>query len=69
MAAIALELAVSETTLRRWMKKEDEKVGDPGPAVRREVVALRHEVSRLSIEVELLKRAMANSAPSPTRAY
>lgn len=69
MAKIALELAIGETTLRRWVRRDDENYGEPGPAVRHEVHALRQEVGQLVVEVELLKRAMANSAPLPRRGF
>lgn len=48
---------------------DDERTGEPGPAVRREVNALRKEVSQPAVGVELLKRARANSAPPSRRAY
>ena len=63
LARLALELGISETTLRKWMRAEGDGLR-AGPSARRELEALKRQVNHLAIEVELLKRATANSAPT-----
>lgn len=58
MASLALELSISETTLRRWVRMDDRRQGF-GRDPRAEIELLRRQVSQLSVEVELLKRATA----------
>ena len=61
LAKVALELGVSETTLRKWVLAEDERTAPQGRLVRRrEIDSLARQVRALEIEIDLLKRATAS---------
>lgn len=62
IAAIAKDLGVSESCLRRWMDQADVEAGHkPGLSKdeRAELVRLRKENRRQAMEIEILKRASA----------
>lgn len=62
VAAIAKDLGISESCLRRWMALDDVDAGRrPGldSAERAELVRLRREVRVQAMEIEILKRASA----------
>ena len=64
ISAIARELDLTETALRRWVQQAeiDAGRGTPGALTtseREELVALRRETKRLRMERDLLKKATA----------
>ena len=66
ISKVALDLGISETTLRKWIRRDDERTLLPDGVVhRREIDALARQVRNLEIEVDLLKRATAG--PDPLR--
>jgi transposase-like protein len=63
ISAIARELDLTETALRRWVQQADIDAGGGAPGAltseREELVALRRETKRLRMERDLLKKATA----------
>jgi transposase len=62
IAAIASDLGVSESCLRRWMDQADIDQGQKSGLTsdeRKELVQLRRDKRVLEMEVEILKRASA----------
>ncbi len=62
IAAIATDLGVSESCLRRWMEQADIDRGQKSGLTsdeRKELVQLRRDKRVLEMEVEILKRASA----------
>ena len=62
VAAVARNLGISESCLRRWMDQDDVDSGlkeGLSSAERRELVELRRKNRVLEMEVEILKRASA----------
>ena len=64
ISAIARELDLAETALRRWVQQAEVDAGRGAPGTlttseREELVALRRETKRLRMERDLLKKATA----------
>ncbi len=61
---IAKELDLTETALREWVKRDEADAGKGSPAAlttaeREELVRLRRDNKRLSMERDILKKAAA----------
>jgi len=70
LAKIALDIGVSETTLRKWARVDAERDSTPDTVARRELAELARQIRTLEVEVDLLKRATATPrAPRGRRAY
>ena len=54
--AVALELGISDTSLRSWVAESDEGVSDEVTELAREETRLRRRVRELEEEIEILKR-------------
>ncbi len=68
---VALDLDLTETALRSWVKRaatdvEPEQDSSLGPTERDELVQLRKRVTRLEMEREILKKAAAFFAKENT---
>jgi len=62
LASVALDLGISETTLRKWLRAADAVDAEPSQrSTSREIESLKRQLSTLTVEVELLKRATAYS--------
>jgi transposase len=64
IAQIARDLEIAETCLRRWMKQDDVDAGrieGVSTDERAELVRLRRELRVAQMEIEILKRARADS--------
>ncbi len=64
IAAIAADLGIAESCLRRWMKQDDVDAGRAeglSTDERAELVRLRRENRVQAMEIEILKRARVNS--------
>ena len=63
VAQIAADLGISDSCLRKWMRRADLDEGRGGDGVttaeREELVELRRELKVARLEVEILKRASA----------
>lgn len=76
IADLALDLEVSPSTIRAWMRTEQVEARDdiPSEELRTEIDYLRHQVRGLSADVELLKRVALHftepvlAAPTRVRA-
>jgi len=67
VAAMARELGLTQTALRRWVE-EAEEAAQPGALKleeRAELAQLRREVTRLRMERDILKKAAAFFAKEP----
>src|SRR5262245_49795921 len=67
VAAMARELGLTQTALRRWVE-EAEEAAQPGALKleeRAELTQLRREVTRLRMERDILKKAAAFFAKEP----
>jgi transposase len=61
---LAIDLDLTETALREWVKRAEIEAGDGPPnalttAEREELTRLRRDVKRLEMEREILKKAAA----------
>ena len=61
---VAKDLDLTETAVREWVKRENEKAAAPPPGAlstveREELLRLRKQVKRLGIAREILKKAAA----------
>ena len=68
---VAVDLDLTETALRDWVKRADIDAGNGPPgalttAEREELARLRREVKRLTMEREILKKAAAFFAKEST---
>jgi transposase len=66
IAQVAVDLDLTETALRDWVKRADIDAGNGPPealttAEREEMAKLRREVKRLTMERDILKAAAADS--------
>ena len=64
IAQVAVDLDLTETALREWVKRSDIDAGDGPPGAltsdeRAELTRLRRENKRLQMEREILKKAAA----------
>ena len=64
IAQVAVDLDLTETALREWVKRADVDAGDGPPGAlttdeREELARLRRENKRLQMEREILKKAAA----------
>ena len=64
IAQVAVDLDLTETALREWVKRADVDAGDGPPGAlttdeREELTRLRRENKRLQMEREILKKAAA----------